>query len=242
MATAKTTTTTTSASTTPSPDDAEPSVGVHRQPWGAVAGYLAVAAGIAGVGLERPWPEEGESPASFLAEHGDAVAGQSAVFALGSVLYLWFAVLLGHRLRRAGASGADVVPMAAAASTAVSVVGVAPQAALSMADPATVSTETFELMADLGFVVLGLANAPLAGLLAAVAVGSLRHGALPRWLAGASAVVAVGVATLTVGFLFTAGPLAPQGWLTFVLYLLPVAWMVAVATVMARGPRRLPGA
>jgi hypothetical protein len=81
---------------------------------------------------------------------------------------------------------------------------------------------------------LTIANIPLVVLLAAVAVLAFRVAAMPAWLGWFSAVTAVGALVLALSVIRPEGALAPQGWLVYVLYMLPVLWLVAMTTITIR--------
>ncbi|HEY5879333.1 MAG TPA: hypothetical protein VIU11_10495 [Nakamurella sp.] len=91
---------------------------------------------------------------------------------------------------------------------------------------------------DLGYVMLTVANLPMAVMYTAVAVVCLQENALPAWLGWIAAAAAASCTVLVFSLVDPAGPLAPQGWLSYVLYLVPVAWLTAATTVMLIAERR----
>jgi hypothetical protein len=66
----------------------------------------------------------------------------------------------------------------------------------------------------------------------------LRDNAFPAWLGWLTAVAAGSGAVLVFSLVDPTGPLAPQGWLSYVLYLVPVVWLAAATTVMLLVERR----
>jgi hypothetical protein len=88
------------------------------------------------------------------------------------------------------------------------------------------------LLGDLSYAVSVIAYVPLAVLLTAVAVLSLRHAALPTWVGWLSAVAAAVNLLMTFGIVVESGPLVPGGWLTYLLYFLTAIWLPVVTTVI----------
>lgn len=80
--------------------------------------------------------------------------------------------------------------------------------------------------------VFTVANLPLAVMLAAVAVVSLRHHAFPVWLGWLAIVAAGAQALLWVATVVTNGPLAVGGWLNFVLYPFFLIWLLPATVIM----------
>jgi hypothetical protein len=76
---------------------------------------------------------------------------------------------------------------------------------------------------------------PLAVMLAAVAVVSLRDRAFPVWLGTLSAFDAVAHGLMSVGLIVENGPLVPGGVLTYGPYAVTLLWLVATTTVMVAG-------
>jgi hypothetical protein len=185
-----------------------------------------------GGALERGWPS-GNDPvavASFIAEHRTAILGQSMLFLLSSAIYLWFLGSLRSFLARAEGSTARVSTVAFGAGTtwiALSMVAQAFQVgqttAVSVVQPAIMWTMA---------ATFAIANLPCAVMLAAVAVVSFRHGAFPAWHAWISVAAALANLLLWCGTVVNSGPLAPNGWLTYVLYPLFLVWLVPATVVM----------
>ncbi len=63
---------------------------------------------------------------------------------------------------------------------------------------------------------------------------AFRVSAVPAWVGWLSTVTAVGTLVLALSVIRPEGALAPQGWLVYVLYMLPVIWLVAMTTVAIR--------
>jgi len=77
-----------------------------------------------------------------------------------------------------------------------------------------------------------IANLPCAVMFLAVAVVSLRHRAFPVWLGCISVAGALAQLLQWCGMVVDGGPLAPNGWLTYVLYTFFLVWLVPTAVVM----------
>ncbi len=92
--------------------------------------------------------------------------------------------------------------------------------------------------------VFTIAALPLAVMMAAVAVVSLRYWAFPAWLGWLAAATAGSQLLLWLGTVVSTGPLAPDGWLSFALYPVFLVWLIPVTpdrtaahTAMAGCPR-----
>jgi len=78
--------------------------------------------------------------------------------------------------------------------------------------------------------------------LAFVAVLSLHTKVFPVWLGWLAVVAAAAAVLLTFALVDPTGPLAPQGWASYLLYPAPIVWLVPAATVMIRRIDRNPNA
>jgi hypothetical protein len=221
---------------------------MNWEKWSATSGYAALAFGVAAVALERPWPSASEPAAlpAFLADHRGAIVAQSVLFLLSAALMLGFlAVLRGFLLRAEGGTGRLTALAFGAGVIAygLDIVGQAPQITLVLPSQAAIRPDVAAVITDLGFVMLTVANLPLAVMFAAVGVLSLRTDALPAWLGWLSAAAAAAALTLTFTVVDPSGPLATQGWAVYLLYLVPVVWLASATTVMVtHAPRRAAGA
>jgi hypothetical protein len=72
-------------------------------------------------------------------------------------------------------------------------------------------------------------------------VVSLRIKVFRTWLGWLAALAAAAALALSLAVIDPSGPLAPQGWLSYLLYPASIVWLVPAATVMIRPPRRAPG-
>lgn len=202
---------------------------------GAASGFAALVAGAVGGALERGWPD-GNDPvavARFIAENRTAILAQSMAFMLSSAIYLWYlGTLRGFLARAEGGSGrlSTVAFGAGVAWVVLSMVAQAFQVGQTMSAGSGVQPALMWTMAA----AFAIANLPCAVMLAAVAVVSLRHAAFPTWLGVISAVAAAAQLLLWCSVVVDSGPLAPNGWLTYVLYPLFLVWLVPTTVVMIR--------
>lgn len=210
-----------------------------RERWGATSGFAALIAGVAGGALERGWPSGHDTVAvaSFIVEHRSAILGQSALFLISSALYLWFLGCLRARLVAAeGGPGriSAIVFGAGLVWIALGMVAQAFQIGQVMAAPAPVLPAMMWTMAA----VFAIANLPCAVMLVGVAVVTWRHAAFPAWLGTIAFVAATAQLLLFAGAVVSSGPLAPNGWLTYVLYPSFVIWLLPTIVWMVRRRER----
>ena len=205
----------------------------------AATGYAALLCGMGAVALERPWPGTSNPEAFpvFLADNHAAILGQSMLFLLSAGFFLWFlGSLRDYLLPREPGTGRVTMIAFTAGMTGYGliIVGQAPQITLTLPAQASLDPALAALLTDLGYVMLLVANIPLAVMYGAIAVVSLRHGAFPTWLGWIAAVAAVAALALPFAVVDPTGPLAPQGWLSYLLYLTPIVWLIPATTLMTR--------
>ena len=179
--------------------------------------------------------------ARVLAQSRTVVLGQGMMFVLGAGFFMWFLGSLRSYLARVETDRGRITMIAFVAGTVgygVTVLALAPQIALTLPDRTWVEPATAAMATDLGYVMLTVGNLPMAVMYAAVAVVCLQEKALPAWLGWIAAAAAASCTVLVFSLVDPAGPLAPQGWLSYVLYLVPVAWLTAATTVMLTSERR----
>jgi hypothetical protein len=83
-------------------------------------------------------------------------------------------------------------------------------------------------------VLLIVANIPLAVMFFAIAAVSLRTKVFPVWLGWLAVVAAAAAALLSFALVDPTGPLAPQGWASYLLYPASIVWLVPASIVMIR--------
>jgi hypothetical protein len=211
----------------------------RRDRLGAASGFAAFVTGAAGGALERGWPS-GNDPtavAAFVADHRAAILWQSMLFVLSAGIYLWFLGSLRSRLARAeGGTGRISTVMFGAGTTwvALSMMAQSFQVGVAMAPNGPLPPPLLWTFAA----AFGIANLPLAIMLIAFAAVSLRNGAFPKWLGWLSLVTAGAELVLWIGTVVDSGPLAPNGWLTYVLYPAFAVWLIPTTVLIMRGKAR----
>jgi hypothetical protein len=204
--------------------------------YGAASGFAMVAFGAAATVFERA-----PVTAADFAANRTALLTQSMLFLLGAAASLWFlGSLRTYLLRFEGGTG-RLAAVVFGSGIAWATLNMAAQAfQVGAAGDPKGETPT-ALLKTMG-AVFTIANLPLAVMLLAVAVVSMRYHAFPLWL-GVVAIVAAGAqALLWSATVVQSGPLAPDGWLSFALYPFFLIWLVpATAIMMKRAGQREAG-
>lgn len=226
----------------PWPDEVIAVTALLHQRLAIATGYAAVLCGLGAALLERPWPANPADLPTFLTENHAAVLGQSLLFAISSGFLLWFLGSLRTWLLRAEVGGrvSMIAFTAGMVGCGLTLLALGPQLALTLPDRSWIEPATAAMAVDLGYVMLTVAGLPMAVMYAAVAVVSLRDSAFPAWLGWVAAVSAGCTLGLVLALIDPTGALAPQGWLSYVFYLVPVIWLVAAPTVMLIDTSRRP--
>ncbi len=206
--------------------------------WGAAAGYMVLALGIAAAAFERGAPPANapaeESLAFFTTYHSE-LRMQSLLFVLSAGIYVWWFGSLRSFLLRAEGETARLASVAFGAGViwvGLQLVLQSVQVALAMGVGGDITPALAGILGDLAYVLSVIAYVPMAVMLAAVATVSLRAGVFPAWLGWLSALVAAANLVMSLGIVVDSGLLVPGGALTYVLYALMPIWLVAVTTVM----------
>jgi hypothetical protein len=204
-----------------------------------VAGLLGIVTGLGAATLERPWPDSAKAQelARFVEDNRGALLCQSILFVFSAALMMVFLVGVRSRLSRGEREPAPLASLAFGAGVfgyGANIVGQAPQFVLTLPSGSGLVPSSAALLTDLGFVLLALANLPLAVMFAAIAVDTLTSGSFPAWTGWWAAAAALGDVALALSVAAPTGPLAAQGWLAYVLYLLPVVWLVTAAGLLVK--------
>src|SRR4029079_13051776 len=172
--------------------------------WAAATGYLVFALGMAAA-FERGAPPANapveESLAFFRAYRSELLA-QSLLFVLSAGVYIWFfGSLRSFLLRAEGETGrlASVAFGAGVIWAGLQMVLQSAQVALAMGASGDLAPALAGLIGDLTYALSLIAYVPLAVMLAAVAVVSLRTGALPAFLGWLSALTAAANVAMSLG-------------------------------------------
>lgn len=195
---------------------------------GAASGIAMVLFGAAAEVFERA-----PVTAADFAANRSALLTQSMLFLLGSAFALWFlGALRSHLLRYEGGSG-TVSTIAFGAGVSWVVLNMMAQAfQVGLADDP--SGDAPSVVLRIAIATFTIANLPLAVMLIAVAVVSLRLHAFPVWLGGIAGVAAIAHTVLFLATSIDSGPLAADGWLSFALYPFFLIWLVPTSVIMMR--------
>ncbi len=196
--------------------------------YGAASGFVMVALGTAATLFERA----PVSAADFTANRS-ALVTQSMLFLAGAAVSLWFLGSLRSYLVRAEGGTGRVSTVAFGAGVAWATLNMLAQAFQVGAanDP---GGETPTALLKTMSAVFTIANLPLAVMLVAVAVVSLRYHAFPAWLGWLSAVAAGAQTLLWLSTAVQGGPLASDSLLSFMLYPFFLIWLVPATVIMIR--------
>jgi hypothetical protein len=206
--------------------------------WGAATGYLVLALGIAAAAFERGAPPANapvEESLAFFTAYQSELRMQSLLFVLSAGAYLWWFGSLRSFLLRAESETGQLATVAFGAGliwAGLQMMLQSVQVALAMGANGDVAPALAGMLGDLTYVLSVIAYVPMAVMLAAVAVVSLRTGVFPAWLGWLSTLVAAANLVMSLGIVVDSGLLVPGGALTYVLYALMPLWLVAVTTVM----------
>ena len=219
--------------------------GVTWERWSAVSGLGALALAGVAVVFERSTPDPNPSAAEvvdFYVDNRSALLVQSLLFVLSAGLFLWFVAGLRGHLARAEGHTDRVASIAYAAGIAwitVEMAVQAPQIALARAAAGGLDQRVAVVVNDVGLALATIADVPVAVMVACVGVLSLRTRVFPAWVGWLSVVVAALHLVAWFGVTSDSDPLAPGGWVTFVVYPAFVLWLLAVIVAMLR-PARSP--
>jgi hypothetical protein len=213
-------------------------VRVNWERWSAASGYVVILFGVAGAALERGGPPLNapvEQTLVFFSKYRSELLAQSLMFVLSAGAYLWFfGVLRTFLLQAEGGPGMlSTIAFGAGIVTAgIQMVFQGLQVALAVASKDPVEPTIAALFSNATLALSVIAYIPMAAMLAAVAVVSLRDRAFPAWLGWLSVFAAMAHVLMSIGLVVEGGPLVPGGTLTYGLYAVSLLWLVATTTVM----------
>ncbi len=212
---------------------------IHREQWGAAAGYLNVAIGIAAVLFERGAPPANAGSGELIAYIGryrSELLTQSLLFVIGACVFLWFFSSLRSYLRRAEGEGGTLSTLVFGAGCVYAGLQMTLQCfQITMAMTVAAEPHAAAVLGVLGYAVSVVAYAPFALMLTAVAILSFGRKAFPTWLGIISAVAAAVNFLMLVGIVVKDSVFTPGGALTYAAYALLPIWLVSTATSMIRG-------
>jgi hypothetical protein len=204
--------------------------------WGAASGFAAALAGAAAIVFERG-PLMATDPARTVVDHLTSyrtpMLAQSMLFLVGGALYLWYLGSLRTFLARSEGGTGRLSTVAFGAGlvwVGINMVALAFQIGL-VANPRAGAAAALIGTMNAVFTIAAL---PLAVMMAAVAVVSLRSRAFPAWLGWVAAATAGSQLLLWLGTVVSTGPLAPDGWLSYALYPVFLVWLIPATIIMIR--------
>lgn len=195
---------------------------------GAASGFAMAVLGTAASVFERT-----PVTAADFAANRTALLTQSMLFLAGAAVSLWFVGSLRTYLVRFEPGTGRLAAVAFGSGVAWITLNMAAQAFQvgAASDP---KGEAQIALLETMTAVFTVANLPLAVMLVAVAVVSLRYGAFPLWLGWLAVVAAGAQALLWLATVIQDGPLASDGWLSFALYPFFLIWLVPATVLMIR--------
>jgi hypothetical protein len=202
--------------------------------YGAASGFAMVVLGAAATVFERA-----PVTAADFAANRTALVTQSMLFLAGAAVSVWFlGSLRSHLVRSEGGQGwvSSVAFGAGLAWATLNMVAQAFQVGVANDAKGEAPTALIKTMSAM----FTIANLPLAVMLVAVAVVSLRYHAFPAWLGWLGVLVAAAQTLLWLSTAVQSGPLASDSWLSFVLYPVFLIWLVPATVIMVGRPRNRP--
>ena len=211
---------------------------MKHERWGATAGFVAFLLGAAAASFERGAPSinaPAKEVADFFSTYRVELLAQSLLFILSAGAWLWFlGSLRAYLMRSEGGTGrlASIAFGAGVVGIGIQASIQAPQSALAMASSNPVEPSLAVVMANMGYAFNVIAYVPLAVMLTAVALISLRTAAFPKWIAWLSGFGAISLFVMSAGIAVDSGPLAAGALLTFIPYLAIAVWLLGASVVM----------
>jgi hypothetical protein len=192
--------------------------------------------GMAGALLERGGPPSGapgEQLLAFVSTYRRELLAQSLMFVFGAAAYLSFFAALRTTLARSGESStlATVAFGAGIVAVVLQLLLQILQLSIATADP-DIGSAVAGLIGSLMWNVSVAAYVPLAIMFVAVWIATRRDHVFPPWLGWLSAVTGIVHLIMSFGLVVRSGPLAPGGALTYGLYALSLAWLLAATSLM----------
>lgn len=200
-----------------------PSRAERYAPFAAIVfAVLGVIATILTVPDSPDWDAPAQEILTYYNDQQDEVRWGSYLYTAAGAFLLWFLGSLRAFLARAEAAPNRLTALAygaGVAGTALLFASGAPSFAAALrADEGHLTPDTALVLWDLSTFLYVMALVPIAVLLVATGLHAMRTGSLPRWLAIASFVIAVGL-------------VSPIGFAVFMAF---VVWTVAVAFMIDR--------
>jgi len=196
--------------------------------YGAASGFAMVLLGAAATVFERA-----PVTAADFAANRTALLTQSMLFLGGAAVSLWFLGSLRTFLLHAEGGTGRLSTVAFGSGVAWATLNMLAQAfQVGVASDPAGQAQT-ALITTMG-AVFTIANLPLAVMLVAIAIVSLRHRAFPTWLGWIAVLAAGAQALLWSSTVVDSGPLASDSWLSFALYPFFLIWLIPATAIMVR--------
>lgn len=205
--------------------------------WARAAGIGFFLFAIAGfiVGGEPPKvSDSAQDVAAYFTDDRSRVLVSSFLFAVGLVLFLWFAAAVANSLRERGQG--RVAATAIATGTAwvvIQLVLSAITAALAHSVAADGDATLVQALFILSWVLDMLGALPIAAFVLVLSVGMRRTQMIPQWLSGAGVVVAVILALRSTTWARD-GFWSPTGAYLFIVIPLALLWILVTSVVLVR--------
>lgn len=196
--------------------------------YAAASGFAIVVLGAAATVFERA-----PVTAADFAANRTALVTQSMLFLAGAAVSLWFLGSLRVYLLRAEGGPGRVSTLAFGAGVAWATLNMLAQA-FQIGVASDPGGQAQDALVNTMSATFTIANLPLAVMLVAVAVVSLRHHAFPVWLGWLAVAAAAAHALLWLSTAAESGPLASDSMLSFVLYPFVLIWLVPATVIMVR--------
>lgn len=221
----------------------------HELRWGGLAGIGALIVGIIGRLVMGNAPSISESATTiggYLSQYRTQVLTAALLYAIATMLFLWFGIALATAFRRADETS-DTPAMVQAGFVVVATIGfigVSVFAGLAYAMTAHPALLQFAAGPYTAMTVVGgIAGVAVAATFGAIAAAILRTQVFPKWMAWFA--IAVAAIRLLAAFMVgsTGGILAPDGALMLILPgLLTAAWVLVASWLLIREHLPIPSA
>jgi hypothetical protein len=173
-----------------------------------LTGVAAVVLWVIGVvvsesGAARPEDERAENILAWYGDNENTIIAGELIFVLGVLFFIWFLGSLRSTLIGAEGGTGRVASIAFGSGLLAAlgmIIGAAALIQPTFADEGELSGEAAQAMSILSDAMFGVTEVTLIPLLVAVGIVILRHGALPRWLAWVSFLLALVLAIIPIGW------------------------------------------
>ena len=173
--------------------------------------------------------------AKFYVDHHSGLLWGTFLGGLASLFGLWFFGTVAAWIRKQGQPRlASILFGGAIVAVGLASVGALASTLLAFrADGSGVASRaTVQLLYDANLMAFTMLWIPLAVFVAATSMAGMRSNSLPQWLWGSGAVWAVIAVAASAGVFSHSGFFSPGGGLSFIMFLVFAAWMLALSIVL----------